>query len=243
MRALRCARAVAQRAPARHAGQSHAEQQAQAQARAAHERARREAQRKEYEKHKFHSLGEYMTYLPPGFRHLLVCSPLLGLLCFVLYQQPEYYLDEGERRWRLLRPGRARDPLALLSRPPDEEKVEKPTTSAKKNVNTDEGSDRDDTKQQPQHVAHIKAHAKAPLEAQLAATDAEWWRHPFLRRRLRGDIAAVEAAAVQSPPLAPFHARHGDSETAAAVEGAWGARRLAAVRDETSGLVVGYTLA
>ncbi|KPA74676.1 hypothetical protein ABB37_09003 [Leptomonas pyrrhocoris] len=56
----------------------------------------------------YQTLSMYLDRLPPGLRELLLYSPLLALLYFVLVQARVYYLDEEELWYRLFVPARWR---------------------------------------------------------------------------------------------------------------------------------------
>lgn len=58
--------------------------------------------------HQYQTLSMYLDRLPPGLRELLLYSPLLALLYFVLVQARVYYLDEDEPWYHILMPQRWR---------------------------------------------------------------------------------------------------------------------------------------
>ncbi|KPI84118.1 hypothetical protein ABL78_6834 [Leptomonas seymouri] len=56
----------------------------------------------------YQTLSMYLTRLPPGIRELLLYSPFLALLYFVLVQARAYYLDEEESWYMIMVPSRWR---------------------------------------------------------------------------------------------------------------------------------------
>ncbi|KAG5485803.1 hypothetical protein LSCM1_07216 [Leishmania martiniquensis] len=57
---------------------------------------------------RYMTLSMYLDRLPPGFRELLLWSPLLALLCFVCHQARAYYLEEEEPWYYVALPPRWR---------------------------------------------------------------------------------------------------------------------------------------
>ncbi|GET86206.1 hypothetical protein, conserved [Leishmania tarentolae] len=204
------------------------------------------------------TLSMYLDTLPPGFRELLLWSPLLALLHFMCRQARSYYLDEEEpwyyvvrpRRWRCRADGEGSGSTthvsSLLKRAPPSST---PTTSV-----VVEARNPTTTPSLPNSGRGLDGQGSESTVTMITTTYA------FRAAGVQDDAAVAAAAPLAgSPPVASFHevrtrCFHMDqgtpTETMASIPpleethryGVWGAP-LVVIRDPATQRVVGYTTA
>ncbi|CBZ24123.1 conserved hypothetical protein [Leishmania mexicana MHOM/GT/2001/U1103] len=202
------------------------------------------------------TLSMYLDMLPPGFRELLLWSPLFALLHFTCRQARVYYLDEEEpwyyvalpRRWRCRPDGEGSGVMAhvssLLKRAPPSST---PTTTVVVEAH------------HPSATPSLpNASRGADSQGSGSTTTIVTTTYAFRAAGVQDDAAAVAGAPLAgSPPVASFHevrahrvhADQGASpETMASTPppeetyryGVWGAP-LVVIRNPATQRVIGYT--
>lgn len=204
------------------------------------------------------TLSMYMDMLPPGFRELLLWSPLLALLHFMCRQARVYYLDEEEpwyyvalpRRWRCRVDGEGSSATAhvssLLKRAPPSSMpttsvvVEAHNPSATHSLpNTGRGANSQGggstttivTTTCAFRAASVQDDAAAVAGAPLAGSPPVASFHEVRARRVHADQGAPPVTTASTPPLEETY-RYG----------VWGAP-LVVIRNPATQRVIGYTTA
>jgi hypothetical protein len=173
-------------------------------------------ERHAHQEQRYQTLSVYLERMPPGFRELLLYSPLLALLYFVLVQARVYYRDDDEPWYHVFLPSRWRYSTtpgthvsSLLKRAPTSEPI---VSTAVTNVSLVATADAGTTSSEAACHAkdvHVRAAADDPTPTPTPVDEAAAFvtttTYRYRAKEVGDAAAAAQSGGVAPPVVAPFH--------------------------------------